>query len=97
MGQKKTIDPEVDLRLYRGMGESLDLAQQSCWRICKKMMKPALMWNSHLMPYDCLVSLLVSGSNIEVDITHIPGHANDHADALSRWDGNGDPQIISSP
>lgn len=49
---------------------------------------------STLMPLALFLeklSLLVSSSNIEVDITHIPGHDNDYADALSRWDGNGDP------
>ena len=37
------------------------------------------------------LSMLVSVSNMEIDISHIPGHANDYADALSRWNGLGDP------
>ena len=37
------------------------------------------------------LSLLLSMSHIDADISHIPGHSNDYADALSRWDGNGDP------
>ena len=32
------------------------------------------------------ISLLVSSSSIEVDVSHIPGHDNNFADALSRWD-----------
>ena len=37
------------------------------------------------------LSLLISGSCIEVDVSHIPGHDDDWADALSRWDGTGQP------
>ena len=37
------------------------------------------------------LSLLISSSCIEVDVSHIPGHNNDWADALSRWDGAGQP------
>ena len=37
------------------------------------------------------LSLLISSSNIDLDVSHIPGHANDYADALSRWHGEGDP------
>ena len=37
------------------------------------------------------LSLLISSSCIEVDVSHIPGHNNDCADALSRWDGVGQP------
>ena len=38
------------------------------------------------------LSLLISSSSIEVDVSHIPGHDNDFADALlSRWDGLGEP------
>lgn len=40
------------------------------------------------------LSLLISSSCIEVDVSHIPGHDNDCADALSRWDGVGQPPII---
>ena len=37
------------------------------------------------------LSLLISISHVDVDISHIPGDANDYADALSRWQGVGDP------
>ena len=37
------------------------------------------------------LSLLVSSSSLEVDVTHIPGHDNIFADALSRWNGEGSP------
>ena len=37
------------------------------------------------------LSLLISTSSVEVDVSHIPGHDNDWADALSRWDGAGQP------
>ena len=37
------------------------------------------------------LSLLISSSSIEVDVSHIPGHDNELADALSRWDGLGQP------
>ena len=37
------------------------------------------------------LSLLISSSHMEVDVSHIPGHANDYADALSRWNGDGQP------
>jgi hypothetical protein len=37
------------------------------------------------------LSLLVSSASLEVDVTHIPGHDNTFADALSRWDGAGHP------
>lgn len=37
------------------------------------------------------LSLLISSSNVEVDVSHIPGHDNDYADSLSRWNGEGDP------
>ena len=37
------------------------------------------------------LSLLISSSNLEVDVSHIPGKSNDLADALSRWDGNDNP------
>ena len=37
------------------------------------------------------LSLLISSSCVEVDVSHIPGHDNDYADALSRWDGVGQP------
>ena len=35
--------------------------------------------------------MLISSSHMEVDVSHIPGHANDYADALSRWNGDGIP------
>ena len=37
------------------------------------------------------LSLLVASSSISFDVSHIPGKANDVADALSRWDGQNDP------
>ena len=37
------------------------------------------------------LSLLISTSCAEVDVSHIPGHDNQFADALSRWDGSGQP------
>ena len=37
------------------------------------------------------LSLLISSSTIEVDISHIAGKSNDLADALSRWDQQNDP------
>ena len=37
------------------------------------------------------LSLLISSSNMDVDVSHIPGHANENADGLSRWNGDGDP------
>ena len=37
------------------------------------------------------LSFLISRSCVEVDVSHIPGHDNDYADALSRWNGEGDP------
>ena len=37
------------------------------------------------------LSMLISSSNMDVDVSHIPGHANEYADALSRWHGDGDP------
>jgi len=37
------------------------------------------------------LSLLISSSSLEVDVTHIPGHDNVFADALSRWNGEGSP------
>ena len=46
------------------------------------------------MPIACLLenlSLLISSSFIEVDVTHIPCHDNDLADALRRWDGTDQP------
>ena len=35
--------------------------------------------------------MLISSSHMEVDVSHIPGHANEYADALSRWNGDGIP------
>ena len=37
------------------------------------------------------LSLLISISHVDVDVSHIPGHSNEYADALSRWSGIGDP------
>ena len=37
------------------------------------------------------LSVLVSSSCVDVDVSHIPGHDNDFADALSRWNGEGQP------
>ena len=37
------------------------------------------------------LSVLISSSTIEVDVSHIPGKSNDIADALSRWDQQGNP------
>jgi len=37
------------------------------------------------------LSLLISSSSLEVDVSHIPGHGNTFADALSRWNGEGLP------
>ena len=37
------------------------------------------------------LSLLISSSSLEVDVTHIPGHDNVFADSLSRWNGEGSP------
>ena len=37
------------------------------------------------------LSLLIASSHVDVEVSHIAGHSNDHADALSRWDGIGDP------
>ena len=37
------------------------------------------------------LSLLISLSQVEVDVSHIPGHSNEYADALSRWSGDGNP------
>ena len=38
----------------------------------------------------CLFAAL---TRMEMDVTHIPGHANVHADALSRWNGQQDPPL----
>ena len=43
------------------------------------------------------LSLLVSSSSIEVAVSHIAGISNDLADALSRWDGLGDPPHHCAP
>ena len=43
------------------------------------------------------LSLLVSSSSIEVAVSHIAGVSNDLADALSRWDGSGDPPHHCAP
>ena len=37
------------------------------------------------------LSILISSSTVEVDVNHIAGKSNDVADALSRWDQQGDP------
>ena len=37
------------------------------------------------------LSLLIASSHVDVEVSHIAGHSNDQADALSRWDGIGDP------
>ena len=37
------------------------------------------------------LSLLIASSHVDVEVSHIAGHSNDYADALSRWDGIGDP------
>lgn len=34
------------------------------------------------------MSILLSSSSLDVDVQHIPGHSNDLADTLSRWDGS---------
>ena len=37
------------------------------------------------------LSILISSSTVEVNVNHIAGKANEVADALSRWDQQGDP------
>lgn len=40
------------------------------------------------------LSILISSSNVQVDVNHIAGVSNDLADALSRWDQQGGPPCI---
>jgi hypothetical protein len=37
------------------------------------------------------LSILISSSTVEVDVSHIAGKSSDVADALSQWDHKGDP------
>lgn len=39
------------------------------------------------------LSILISSSTVEVDVSHIAGKSNEAADALSRWDQQGDPPL----
>ena len=43
------------------------------------------------------LSVLISSSTVEVDVSHIAGKSNDLADALSRWDQQGQPPYDFQP